>query len=136
MCIRDSTNTHTHTRTHARTRARAHTHMHTHTRTRTRTHHSRTAETSCSKLVTDKSDCYQAFLLQLLKVVKPALITLNRWNRDQTISYSVRMHPMFTLPDGSPSIYSPKATTLRQEIRAVCENQLISSHRFAQHLKQ
>ena len=43
---------------------------------------------------------------------------------------------MFTLPDGSPSIYSPKATTLRQEIRAVCENQLISSRRFAEHLKQ
>ena len=47
---------------------------------------------------------------------------------------------MFTLRDGallgSPTICLPKATALRQETRAVCENKLISSHRFAKHLKQ
>ena len=40
---------------------------------------------------------------------------------------------MVTLLDSSPSICLPKATALRQETRAVCENQLLSSRRFAKH---
>ena len=43
---------------------------------------------------------------------------------------------MFTLGDGSPSICLPKAKALRQETRALCENQLISSHRFAENSKR
>ena len=42
---------------------------------------------------------------------------------------------MFTLRDGSPSICLLKATALGREIRAVCENQLISSHLFAEYSK-
>ena len=37
---------------------------------------------------------------------------------------------------GSPSICLPKATAPHQKTRAVCENQLISSHRFAERMKQ
>ena len=43
---------------------------------------------------------------------------------------------MFTLLDGSASICIPKTTALCQETRALRENHLISSHRFAEHLKQ
>ena len=79
---------------------------------------------------------YQAFLLYKLTVIMPALITLNRWNRGGTISYSEQMRPMFTLRDGSPGVCLPKATALRQETRAACVNQLISSHRLREHLEQ
>ena len=43
---------------------------------------------------------------------------------------------MDLLRDVYPSICLPKATTLHQETRAVCGNQLISSRRCAEHLKQ
>ena len=43
---------------------------------------------------------------------------------------------MFALRDGSRSTCLPKATALRQETRAVCDNQMISSHRFEEDLKQ
>ena len=42
---------------------------------------------------------------------------------------------MVTLQDGSPSICLPKAMALCQKTGAVCENQLISSHRFVERLK-
>ena len=66
----------------------------------------------------------------------PAQIALSRWNRGGTVSYSDRMHPVFTLRGGSPSISLPKATALRQVSPAVCENRLISSYRLAERLKQ
>ena len=40
------------------------------------------------------------------------------------------------LQGGSLNICFPKATVLLQETQAICENQLISSHWFAKHLKQ
>ena len=65
----------------------------------------------------------------------------NRWNRGGSILYSERMHPKFTLQDDSPSIRlskkkKKKLKALRQETGDACENQLISSHYFADHLKQ
>ena len=43
---------------------------------------------------------------------------------------------MSTLRDGSLCICLPKATALHQETPAVCENHLVSSHQFAEHLKR
>ena len=46
------------------------------------------------------------------------------------------MHDVYATQDCSPSICLPKATTLLQETGAMCENQLIPSHWFTEHLKQ
>ena len=49
------------------------------------------------------------------------------------------MHQMFMLQDGHCLVLwacLPKAGALHQQTRAVSENQLISSHQFAEHLKQ
>ena len=72
----------------------------------------------------------------MLKVITTVLVILNYSNNGRTISYSEWMHLMFMLQDDSPSICLQKAMALRQETRAVRENQLISSHRFTKHLKQ
>ena len=65
----------------------------------------------------------------------PARIILNHWNRDGTISYSEQKHLTFMLQDGSLSIHLLKAMVLQQKTRTLCENQLVSSHRFEKHFK-
>ena len=70
----------------------------------------------------------------------PAQIILNQWKRDRTISYSEQIRRMFTLWEGHylllPAFVYRKQPTIRQGMRAVFENHLIFSHRFAKNLKQ
>ena len=70
----------------------------------------------------------------------PAQIILNRWKRNRTISYSEQIRRMFTLWEGHylllPAFVYRKQPTIRQGMRAVFENHLIFSHRFAKNLKQ
>ena len=51
------------------------------------------------------------------------------------IQPGVNAPDMNTQRDGSLSICVPKTAVLRRETRAVFENQLASSHRFAEYLK-